>query len=79
MSTTPKPPAGGVAGAVQTAITVAGLLVPEAGPALKIFGLLEPEIQKGIVALIHRGSKKQLTAQDYLALAEQATGETRGT
>jgi hypothetical protein len=77
MSTT-QPPAGGASGVVQTAITVAGLLIPEAGPALKIFGLIEPEVQKGIVALIHRASKKQMTAQDYVALAEKSTGETRG-
>jgi hypothetical protein len=51
---------------VTTAVQVAGILVPEAGPALELFGLLEPEIQKGFAALIHKAHGKQLTAQDYL-------------
>lgn len=49
---------------------IVGVLVPEAGVALQLVGLLEPVIQNGIVALIHRAHKKQLTAADYLALAE---------
>jgi hypothetical protein len=62
---------------VTTVVQVAGILVPEAGPALQLFGLLEPEIQKGFSALIHKAHAKQLTAQDYLDQA-QALVNSRG-
>ena len=38
--------------------------------AIVAFNLLEPEAQKGVAALIHLFHKKQLTAQDYLAMAQ---------
>lgn len=64
---TPATPAANKIGdVVQTAVQVAGILVPEAGPALELFGLLEPVIQKGFAALIQKAHGKQLTAQDYL-------------
>lgn len=36
-----------------------------------LFQTLEPPIQRGIEALINKIHKKQLTAQDYLDLAQQ--------
>ena len=73
---TPAPPAQStVEEVVSTAVQVAGVLVPEAAPALAIFGLLEPEIQVGVAALIKRFHAKQPTAQDFLALAAQQVGE----
>jgi hypothetical protein len=51
---------------LTTAVQVAGVLVPEAGPALELFGLLEPPIQSAVAAMIQKLHKKQMTAQDYL-------------
>jgi hypothetical protein len=34
--------------------------------AIQAFQLLEPAVQSGIAALIHKAHKKQLSAQDYL-------------
>jgi hypothetical protein len=31
---------------------------------------LEPEVQAGVIALIHKLHKKQLSAQDYINLAQ---------
>ena len=55
---------------IQATIKIAGQLVPEAAPALAIFGLLEPSIQKLVVALINSAHKKQPTAEDFLAAAQ---------
>jgi len=70
----PSTTAGKVESVLTTAVQVAGILAPEAGPALEVFGLLEPEIQTGIAALINRFHNKQPTAQDFLALAAKQTG-----
>ena len=79
MNTSNAPPAQSteskVENVVTTVVEVAGVLVPEAGPAIQLFGLLEPEIQTGIAALINRFHKKQPTAQDFLALAATQVGE----
>lgn len=79
---TPKTPAtpaaSKVEGVISTAVEVAGILVPEAGPALQLFGLLEPVLQKGFAALITKAHAKKLTAQDYLDQA-QALINARGT
>ena len=75
---TPKTPATTgqkVESIVTTAVQVAGILIPEAGPAIALFGLLEPEVQLGISALINRFHTKQPTAQDFLALAAKQVGD----
>ena len=77
---TPKVPAtpstaSKVEEVVSTAVQVAGILVPEAAPAIALFGLLEPEVQLGISALINRFHTKQPTAQDFLALAAKQIGD----
>lgn len=66
----PSSKATEVESVVSTAVQVAGILVPEAGPALELFGLLEPEVQKGFAALIHKARAKELTAQEYLDQAQ---------
>ena len=55
---------------MTTAVQVAGILIPEAGPALELFGLLEPEIQLGLSALIHKMHANQPSAKDFLAQAQ---------
>jgi hypothetical protein len=42
----------------------------EIAAAVQAFQLLEPIVQQGIAALIHKAQKKQLTAQDYLDQAQ---------
>ena len=46
--------------------------------AIEAFNLLEPEAQKGIVALIHLFHKAPLTAQDYLNQALLALANVPG-
>lgn len=40
---------------------------------------MEPEIQSGIIALIHKIHAKQLSAQDYINLAQTLISEEQAT
>jgi hypothetical protein len=55
---------------IGAAGAVVGAIVPEAAPAIELFGLLEPEVQKILAGLITKIHRKQLTAQDYLDQAQ---------
>jgi hypothetical protein len=70
MSTADTPPTPSKASEVENVVTqavqVAGVLVPEAAPAIALFGLLEPEVQSAIAGMIHKMHERKMTAQDFL-------------
>lgn len=45
--------------------------------AILAYQLLEPEVQRGISALIHLAHHKKLTAQDYLDQAAAILGQNK--